>query len=371
MTMLFGHGGIEGYMLNVFDHIDRSQYAIDVALPGEYKQQNEDALVERGIKVIHYPANSIGQQIREIKQILNDGNYDIVHIMQSYVTLETYAVFALVSIAEKKHHHYKVICHSHGTEDTTKPISPVKKALRTLYRTVLRKGFSKADLLVGCSREAGEFLYGKGADIDVFHNGIKLDKFLRTYTDFDLLSLCQKYNIKRDKLNFVTVSRMSEEKNPLFILDIVKRLSQQYPNFIFSWIGDGDLLDDITAKINKEGLGEHVQLLGKSDSVEEILACCDYFLMPSKREGAPLSLIEAQAAGLYCFVSDRVPNEVDCGGISFIPLDKTADQWASEIHNIIENKSTTKINMDLLHRFDVNVTVAALANVYDKLLEAE
>lgn len=177
MTMLWGYGGIENYMLDILDHIDHNEYSFDIALPGLFKQQNEQALIERNVNIIHYPVESLFQQVSAIKKILEAGNYDIIHIMQSYVTLETYAIFALVAIAEQKHHNYKIICHSHGTENKTKSINPIKKIIRSVYRALLRKGFSRADMLAGCSKEAAEFLYGSSADCTIFYNGINLDRF--------------------------------------------------------------------------------------------------------------------------------------------------------------------------------------------------
>jgi len=369
MTMLWGYGGIEKYMLNIFDHIDRTEFPFDVALPGLHKQQNEDALINRGINVIHYQATSLSQQIREVKRILDAGDYDIVHVMQSYVTLETYAVFALVAISEQKHHHYKVICHSHGTENKTKSVNPIKKMMRSAYRTLLRKGFSRADMLVGCSKEACGFLYGVDADFTIFYNGIDLDRFTKKYTGEELLSIKEKYNIVEGKPKFVTVARMCDDKNPLFLIEIIKQLLDFYPNLSFTWVGDGEFRDGIESEVKKSGISDHVRLLGTQEQVSKIVSCCDYFLLPSKIEGAPLVLIEAQAVGLRCFASDRVPNIIDCGGVSFIELDKTPEEWADEIHRQIESEPKAKVNMDLLKRFDINETVKTLSHVYNDLAE--
>lgn len=368
MTMLWGFGGIEKYMLNIFDHIDRTEYTFDVALPGNFKHENEDSLIDRDINVIHYAAESIGQQIKEIKQILDAGDYDIVHVMQGYVTLETYAVFALVAIAERRKHRYKVICHAHGIEDKTKQCGGIKRTLRAIYRSLLRKGFSGADLLVGCSHEAAAFLYGKHNDLKVFYNGIDLGRFMLDYPADTLTGLKKFYSIEDGLPKFITVARMSDEKNPIFLLNIIKHLRGYYPRIKFFWVGDGELRCDIVRYIENNGLSGHVFLLGNQKHVNEILPCCDYFLLPSKREGAPLVLIEAQASGLKCFASDRVPNVVDCGGVTFIPLAKTAEQWAEEIHRQIEAAPKANIDLERLNRFDINKTIADLSKVYDWLI---
>ena len=128
------------------------------------------------------------------------------------------------------------------------------------------------------------------------------------------------------------------------------------------------MFDDVNRLIEDLQLRDNINLLGFQPHVEQILPCCDYFLLPSKREGAPLVLIEAQAAGLTCFASDRVPDIVDCGGVTFIELEKTADEWAEKIHRTIASNPKGDTQPDLLMRFEINQTVAALTDLYGDLI---
>jgi len=370
MNMTWISGGIEAYMWNVFEHIDYERYDIDLVLPGEIKWPIEETLADKGIRVIHYPVNSIGQQIKEIKKVLSMGDYDIVHVMQNYLSWETHTVFSLVALAEQKHHHYKVICHSHGAEDKTRTVTFLRKMIRNVFRSVLRWAFSHADLLAACSAESGEFVYGHRKNVEIFYNGIDIDKFRAASSSYSIPQWHKKYGIDEKKLNFVVVARMANEKNPLFILDVIHALSGHYPEINLIWVGTGEMKRDIEAYIEKLGMADRVQLLGVQDHVEEILACCDYFILPSKYEGLGIAFIEAQAAGLRCFASDRVPQAADCGGMTFIPLDKAVDQWANEIHRQIEERSKVNIDMERLDRFDVSRTVKELSEVYDRLVES-
>ena len=58
------------------------------------------------------------------------------------------------------------------------------------------------------------------------------------------------------------------------------------------------------------GISEKVIFLGIRDDVPNLLMLADCFLFPSKWEGIPVSVIEAQAAGLPCFISDKINQEV-------------------------------------------------------------
>lgn len=363
-------GGIESYMWNFMKHIDQEQYAIDIAFPGEFKWQNEDALTEKGISVIHYPAKNLRQQIKVIKTILKNGDYDIVHVMQHYLGWETHTIFALVAIAERAHHHYKVICHAHNKEDTTRTVKIIRKTVRGIFRTVLRSALSRADLLAACSGDAGDFVYGRRKKVETFYNGIDVNKFIAAADDGCISQWQEKYGIDANRTNFVIVARMDDQKNPLFVLDVIQAVSWHCPDVNLIWVGEGGMRKDIEAHIEELGIADRVQLLGMQDHVEEILACCDYFLLPSKYEGLGIVFIEAQAAGLHCFASDRVPAEADCGGVTFIELDKTAEQWAEGIFRQIKSGPQTTIDMERLDRFEINRTVAELCEVYNRLVES-
>ena len=362
----FMNGGVEKYILNIIDRIDRSKYEIEVVLAGEYVHSNEQALLDRHIKVIHYSFKSVYAQVKDIRQILRAGKYDIVHVMQTNCWPEFPAIFLFTTISIRRKYKYKIIAHSHNTGDMTPKRSALKTLIRNICLSLFRLGFRRADILAACSHQAGIYMYGHHSNPVVFYNGVKLDAFISArYLPVE--ELCEKYAINTSDRNFVVVARMTDQKNPFFLLDIVSELVRYYPNIKLIWVGTGELLHDIEKYIKKKNLEEHVNILGVQEKVFEILSCCDYFLLPSKMEGAPLVLVEAQAAGLKCFASDRVPDIIDCGGVSFIELDKSADEWAAEIHRQIECKPCAMIDAELLERFDINDTVKELSDVYSRL----
>ena len=364
----FSNGGIEEYLLHILDRINMDNYEIHVVLAGNYFHAKEQELLNRNIRVIHYNgANRIHEQLRDIHQILRDGKYHIVHIMHSYVAIEAPVVFSIACLLVKKQLGFKTIHHSHGTEDTTRTISHPKRALRSLFRSVIRFLLRRADILAACSPEAGAFLYGAKADVQVLYNGIDLERFHDAAASAEIALWREQYHIPENRTNFVAVARISDQKNPLFLVRIIECLRKIYPDILLTWVGDGVMFDDVNRLIEDLQLRENIKLLGFQPHVEQILPCCDYFILPSKREGAPLVLIEAQAAGLTCFASDRVPDIVDCGGITFIGLEKPAAAWAEKIHKTIRLSPKGDVQTDWLKRFDVNETITVLSRLYDNL----
>ena len=117
-------------------------------------------------------------------------------------------------------------------------------------------------------------------------------------------------------------------------------------------------------KIAELGLEGTVILTGVRSDVPQILGCCDMFLMPSLFEGLPFSLVEAQAAGLKCIVSDVVTKTADAGLVSFFPLDSTAAQWAEFISRQLDLPEH-KADAEKLKKFDISYTVKQLEEIYD------
>ena len=81
------------------------------------------------------------------------------------------------------------------------------------------------------------------------------------------------------------------------------------------------------------GLRGAILFLGQRNDVTDLLSAFDFFLLPSLYEGFPFVLIEAQANGLKCFVSEEAnPSESNLtGNVTFIPLSATDEEWAAEI----------------------------------------
>ena len=80
------------------------------------------------------------------------------------------------------------------------------------------------------------------------------------------------------------------------------------------------------------GLSSSVKFLGIREDIPDIMQGMDLFLFPSLFEGLPVVLVEAQAAGLKCIVSDTITNETDISGrIEFVSLKESPDEWADKI----------------------------------------
>lgn len=128
------------------------------------------------------------------------------------------------------------------------------------------------------------------------------------------------------------VGRFVEAKNHRFLLEIFKEIVERKPNALLLLVGDGPLFEQIQERALALGIEQSVRFLGARSDVPQLLQAMDVFLFPSKFEGLGIVAIEAQAAGLACFASTSVPQDIGITDlVQFIGLDVEPKRWATSI----------------------------------------
>lgn len=144
----------------------------------------------------------------------------------------------------------------------------------------------------------------------------------------------------RDKLNlkpedFVVghVGRFSPPKNHSFLIDVYFQVVKKKPNSVLLLVGEGPLKKEVEKKVNAMNISANVRFLGIRSDVSHLLQAMDVMVFPSVYEGLPVTLIEAQASGLPCVVSNSITNEVDMGAgiLRSEKLHKTPLEWADTV----------------------------------------
>jgi glycosyltransferase involved in cell wall biosynthesis len=107
------------------------------------------------------------------------------------------------------------------------------------------------------------------------------------------------------------VGRMVPEKNHAFLIDLAADLCRRLPEAYLLLVGDGSMRHRLEDQVRSLGLTQKVLFTGFRDDIAEILqGAMDLFLFPSSYESAGMALVEAQAAGLPCLITDTIPEEV-------------------------------------------------------------
>lgn len=294
-------GGSQAMIMSLLRNINRSEIMFDFIIDHpEYKDYKEEVLA-LGAKIYEMPTFR-GTNLFQIKKSWNaffDGHpeYKILHShVRSYASL-------YIPIA--KRHGVKTIIHSHSTSNGDGVKALVKNALQYPLRF-------QADYLMACSNEAGEWLYGKRAcqkpNYLFFPNAIDTERF--RYDQKKATCYRKKWGLD-GKFVVGHVGRFHIAKNHLFLLDAFANVCEKRSDAMLLLVGDGELRGEIENRIRELKIENRVILTGNRNDVSELMQMMDIFVFPSTWEGLPVSVIEAQANGLPCLISDRITKEVD------------------------------------------------------------
>lgn len=320
-------GGIESCIVNYNKYIDRKHFRFDYADIYGNGLAYADEIQKLG-GTIHTLANFKKHPLTyasQLRDLVRSVQYDVIHI-----NMLSAANMISPFIACKSHSVVIVHCHN-----SSMPSGLLRKFMNSVNLRWLRK---LPVVKCGCGVKAGLWMWGDNFDtanvipnavnIDIFKKNSCIRKKLRAICDF-----------KEDDLVMGFVGRLSEQKNVLFIPEILAALQKRNPRFKALIIGDGILRKDIEDKIAAFSLSEDVYFAGIQQKTADWYQAMDAFILPSLFEGVPVVGIEAQAAGLPCFMSDTVTNEVNVSGtVKYLPIYKGGDIWADAICHTIANK---------------------------------
>lgn len=168
--------------------------------------------------------------------------------------------------------------------------------------------------------------FGK-EDTVVIRNGIDLSRFQETGKDRN--ETRQSIGVPQDAYVVGHIGRFTEAKNHTFLLQVFAELLKKKPNARLLLVGSGELKEEIAQTICTWQLEDHVTLLSHRTDIPNLLHAMDVMVFPSFYEGLSVTLVEAQAAGLKCVVSDTInPASILSENTIPVSLDKSAEEWA-------------------------------------------
>ncbi len=118
------------------------------------------------------------------------------------------------------------------------------------------------------------------------------------------LAMRAKYGYTPQQLVFLCVARLAPVKNHMGLLRAFSKVYSKNPHIRLVFVGEGILRSEIEKFIQQNGLEKAVLLAGEQDNINDWLNMADVFVLNSKEESLPLSLLEALQAGKPCLVSN-------------------------------------------------------------------
>ena len=359
-------GGTDTFVVNLCRGLDKSKYNITVVNPRKEPNgiQREPEVVKTGANIVHSnPLSGVRSIIKQLIsrfRLLKEEKFDVFQTNIDLFNGPNLFIAWLARVPIR-------CCHSHNTMQQKSLTHGMTPGIR-IYQSVMKwMCWTFSNRRSGCSEDAMNFLFAgrewhQNKYPIVINNGIDIDSF-RLPIDIDKKK--RELNLKA-KFHIITVGRIIPQKNPLFIAQSFCELCKLRNDVDLVWIGVGDRMDECKTLLQRIGFDNRVHFLGSRTDVNEILPCCNLFYMPSVFEGLGIVIIEAQAAGLQCLVSDVVPMEANCGGVIYKSLNDDVKSWALTLSDMLDKKYELSLDETKIQEFSIAHMVQQMEKVFEK-----
>ena len=287
---------------------------------------------------------------KQLRQIIQANHYDIIHC-------HTPVAGVLTRLAARNSKNTTVIYTAHGFHFYQG--APLLNWL--LYYPVERLCARLTDKLITINqedyhrannwhlRDNGKVYYvpGVGVDIEKIKN-IKINKIGKK----------QELGIPDNVTVILSVGELNKNKNHEVIIKALSKL--QHQDYLYLLCGKGELKTYLQAVAQKFGIENRVRFLGYRQDVLELYQIADVFVFPSKREGLPVSLIEALASDVSCIASDVRGNR-DLLDDANLCKSNTAEEWASLLKHF--NRTLVSVNT-FGDKYSLERIIAGMKEIY-------
>lgn len=356
-----GRGGLESFVLNLYRAIDHDKVQFDFLLTSA-EGENEEEVKRIGANIYYLPSRSLGwvnyQKALDSFFKTNAHNYAAIHLHCSSLTSIEPLVYA------KKYNIPIRIIHSHSSSvKRNLKARLIHQVLHLINKTRIK---SLATHYFGCSDKALDWMYaytGIRSKAIMINNGIETSKYR-----FNLKVRNEVRNEFGLTNQFIVghVGSFIHVKNHSFLINIFGALLNDIPDAKLILIGEGELREAIVKQIQSLGIEDRVILTGSRGDVNRLLQAIDLLIMPSFFEGLPVSLVEAQAAGLPILASDTISKDVAITpNITFLSLKEDMSVWIETIKKI-HKEFTRQDSTEYIVKagFDIHQTASFLCNIY-------
>ena len=322
-------GGAETFLMKMYRSIDRSKYQMDFCINTTNECFYEDEIKTLGGKIYRIPAKS--QSLKAFRNGLSDciksGDY-------KYVLRITSSAMGFMDLKIAKKAGAKICSARSSNSNDGKSIKA--KAAHVLGSFLYRK---YVDVKIAPSDLAAKYTFGKKAyrrgNVHVLHNALDLNVY--QFDEEARNNIRKEFSVGDNVKIIGHVGRFSKQKNHTFLLDVFSEIHKKNPDTVLMLVGKGELENKIKEKIRALNLENNVIFTGVRSDIPALLSAMDVFVFPSFYEGMPNTVIEAQAMGLPCLISDTITKEANVTGlVRYMPLrDPTA--WAKTALNMISD----------------------------------
>ncbi|MDO4294398.1 MAG: glycosyltransferase family 1 protein [Eubacteriales bacterium] len=353
-----GLGGAESRVMDLYRNMDRDRVQFDFAVHTEKKGYFDDEIRRLGGRIYPLPRFRIYNwraYRRAWKRFFETHpGYACVH---GHMT----STAALYLPAAKRGGAALTVAHarSAGTD----------RGAKGLATRLLRRGlWKKADICLACSALAGQAVFGKRAWerglVHVVPNAIEVEKY--AYDPEKREKMRGRLGLS-DRFVVGHVGRFNVMKNHLFLVEVFHQICRKRPDATLLLLGEGDCMEAARRRAEELSVSERVIFAGNKGNAEDYYQAMDLLIFPSLYEGLPGTVLEAQAAGLPCLMSDTITGEVALTElVETESLGQTAQEWAKRALALTEKAGQRRSRLEQIRAagFDAKQQALSLEQFY-------
>lgn len=354
LTVRFAKNGITNSVLNAVSRLDPARVRCDLVSPNEPDAAATAAFSKTGGEVFVLGGrnrNPVGY-VRALAGIVRSRKIEVLHAHGNSATLYTEMLAGVRGGAKVR------LAHSHNT--TCK-----MKFADRLLRGAFYRRYTGA---VACSEAAGNWLF-PNRPFTVLNNAVEADgyRFDESLRDKTRAAL----DLAEGVFALIHIGAFNAQKNQAFLIGAFAKWRMIQPEARLLLVGDGEHRAACEALVKRLGIAPYVRFLGWREDVAALLSAADAFALPSLHEGLPLTMVEAQCAGLPCVVSDRVTREAALTElVAFCPIESErafAERLAVLARPDRASASETAISLVKEAGFDTAENAGRLMRFYETL----
>lgn len=335
-------GGAESFLMKVYRCLDRNNYQMDFCINVNNKCFYEDEIYNLGGKIYRIPSKS--ENVREFRkqltEIVKQGGY-------KYVLRITSNAMGFMDLKISKKAGAKICCarSSNSSDGGTIKSFFAHQIGRILYSHYVDVRIAPSDL-------AAKYTFGRYAyenkKVAILRNGLDLNTY--SYSEIARKEIRNEFRISENAFVVGHVGRFDEQKNHKFLIDVFKEIKQQRENAFLLLVGAGPLMNNIQKEIENSSILD-VIFTGIRHDVSKLLSAMDVFVFPSLYEGMPNTVIEAQATGLPCILSDTITREAAItDNVIYLSLYDKPVNWAEKAINCTSgNRKEARERLTKMH----------------------
>lgn len=320
--ILWKNSNFDTYFLNIED--DRIAY--------------NDEIIKNGGHIINYSIHKgisgVLYNNKEADDFFCLNHFDTVHVNANILRNSFWANSA------KKMGVNKVFFHSHNSSYGSRNF--IKKLVYSFLGFFDRYYLRKWSIpLYAASSDAGHWMFHENK-FEVIHNGV--DTNVYKFNEQSRIKLRKLFHIEDETFVVISVARFSYQKNHHKILTVFASVLESKPDSKLILVGEGELFNYILEEARTLGIDKKVLFLGRRTDIPELLSMADTMLFPSRYEGTPFSLIEAESSGLPVVVSKEAFDSTSniTKDIKYLSINDTDQCWSAALIDLFENNTPDK-----------------------------